>query len=86
MKGITKHFSHYASLIGILIFGLLGFLFFNYERGFQVAIAISMALSYVSWGIVHHYIHRDLDLNVFIEYVIIALLGLVIMLSLLGSV
>ena len=82
MKRIAKHLPHYLSLAGILIAGVIGFLVFSYERAFQIAVAIGLALAYVAWGIIHHAIHRDLHLSVVIEYVVVASLGLVVMLSL----
>jgi hypothetical protein len=34
-----------------------------------------MAFGYVVWGLVHHYIHRELYFSTVVEYVSIALLG-----------
>ncbi len=68
--------------MGRLFAGVVGFLVFSYERAFQMAVAIGLALAYVAWGIIHHAIHRDLHLSVVIEYVVVASLGLVVMLSL----
>jgi hypothetical protein len=82
MKRIAKHLPHYLSLVGILIAGVVGFIVFSYERGFQIAVAIGLALAYVAWGIIHHAIHRDLHLSVVVEYIVVASLGLVVMLSL----
>ena len=82
MKRIAKHLPHYLSLAGILIAGIVGFIVFSYERALQIAVAIGMALAYVAWGIIHHAIHRDLYLSVVIEYIVVASLGLVVMLSL----
>lgn len=82
MKRIAKHLPHYLSLAGILIAGVVGFVVFSYERGSQIAVAIGLALAYVAWGIIHHAIHRDLHLSVVVEYVVVASLGLVVMLSL----
>lgn len=44
--------------------------------------AIAVAVAYVTWGIIHHFIHRDLYLAVVIEYLAVASLGLVIIFSL----
>ena len=44
----------------------------------QFIIALLTALLYVGWGIVHHYLDRDLHYKSVVEYVLIALLGLVI--------
>jgi hypothetical protein len=83
MRKITKHIYHYTPLVGIFIVGFFGFWLFSYNRQFQIALAAAMSVSYVAWGIIHHKIHKDLYLEVIIEYVLIALLGFVIMLTLL---
>lgn len=81
-KKIAKHLPHYLSLIGILVFGFLGFWFFSYDKTFQVAVVVAVAVSYTVWGVIHHAIHRDLHLDVVIEYMAISALGLLVMLSL----
>ena len=82
MKKFARHFPHYLSLFGVIFVGLLAFLIFSYDRGFQLAILVSVAAAYVAWGFVHHYIHKDLYLSVIIEYAAVALVGLVIVFSL----
>lgn len=77
-----KHLSHYISLIGILVAGLLGFYFFSYDRFFQIGIAAALASAYVSWGIIHHTIHGDICLSIVLEYITVAILGFVMVLSL----
>ena len=82
MKSFLKHLPHYLSLIGILLAGVFAFLFFSYDKLFQVGAVVATATSYVAWGIVHHAIHKDLYLSVIIEYLVVACLGLVIVFSL----
>ena len=82
MKDFTKHLSHYVPLFGLLAAGFVAFWLFSYDRVFQIATVISTALAYVLWGIVHHYIHRDLNVSVIVEYLVIASLGLVVIFSL----
>ena len=82
MKHFAKHLPHYFSLIGIFVAGFIGFWYFGYDRMFQMAVAIAIAVSYVVWGVVHHYIHKDLYLSVVIEYIVVATLGLVLVFSL----
>ena len=74
MTNLTKHLPHYLSLLGILLAGFIGFYYFSYDRVFQAAIVISVAVAYVVWGIVHHAIHKDLYLEVVLEYILIAVL------------
>ena len=78
----TEHLSHYLSLVGIMIATIIGFFAFSYDKSFQLAIITAASLSYFTWGIVHHYLHRDLNLQILIEYAVIASLGFVIGVSL----
>ncbi|HET7098704.1 MAG TPA: hypothetical protein VFI61_00485 [Patescibacteria group bacterium] len=82
MRTFSHHLSHYLLLFGILLTGFAGLILFSYDRNFQIMVSVATAASYVSWGTVHHYIHGDLHLEVFIEYTVIAILGLVILFSL----
>lgn len=84
MKSLSKHLPHYISLIGILLVGVFGYVFFWYDYFLQVSIIVGIAISYVAWGIIHHFLHRDLHLSVVIEYILIASLGLTITLSLIA--
>jgi len=76
-----KHIPHYMPLIGILALSIAGIFSFSYDPDFQRAIAVSTAASYVAWGAVHHIIHKDLTVGVFIEYLGISFIGLVMILS-----
>jgi hypothetical protein len=82
MKKMTHHLQHYLPLIGVLCAGVLGFRLFSYDKLFQEAIVVSVGVAYIAWGIIHHYIHGDLHLSVILEYVAIATLGLVLILTL----
>ncbi|MEK7061527.1 MAG: hypothetical protein AAB954_02600 [Patescibacteria group bacterium] len=82
MKGISKHLPHYFVLFGLLFGGILAFVLFSYDRAFQVIVAVAVAVSYVIWGLVHHFIHKDLYFSVVLEYLAIAALGLVMVFSL----
>lgn len=82
-KKTAKYVQHYLPLAAILLAGLLGFIAFSYDRAFQFIVLSAVALAYVAWGLVHHYLHDDLHLLVVIEYVVVATLGLVIVFSLL---
>jgi hypothetical protein len=82
MKQLSKHIAHYASLIGIFILALIGFYFFSYDIAFQMSIVLASAISYITWGVVHHAIHKDLYLTVFIEYLTVAIFCVTIVFSL----
>ncbi len=81
MSRFAKHLPHYASLIGIFLAAIVAFNFFSYDKFFEVGVAVATAAAYVVWGLIHHAIHRDLYLVTIIEYISIAILGLVVILS-----
>lgn len=82
---MLKHLPHYLSLFGILVAGAVGFYLFSYDKTFQIGIALALSTSYISWGLIHHTIHKDISLNIIFEYIAIAILGLTIVLALIFS-
>ena len=82
LKDFKKHTIHFLPLLAIFIAGILGFLFFSYDRAFQIAVAIALSSAYLLWGVVHHKIHNDLDTFVFVEYLAVSALGLLMVLTL----
>lgn len=82
IKAFVKDLSHYMVLFGILLAGFSGLILFSYDKIFQVAVASALVLSYVAWGIAHHYLHRDLHFETVLEYTVVAILGYVIIFSL----
>ena len=82
MKAIAKHVPHYLLLFGLLFSGFAGLILFSYDKNFQFAVAMALAGSYVAWGIIHHYLHKDLHWEVVVEYVAMAILGFAILFSL----
>jgi len=83
MLTFGRHIQHYLPLFAIFVVGICGILFFPYDASFQFAVTIAIACGYVSWGIVHHYIHGDLEAYIVAEYATVALVGVVIIFSLL---
>lgn len=77
-----KHLPHYVSLVIVLVIGVFAFSAFSYDQVLQVAVSVSVAGAYIVWGVVHHLQHKDFHLSVVIEYVIVAMLGLIVVLSL----
>lgn len=82
MESISKHLPHYFSLITIFVAGLVGFYVFSYDQSFQISAVIAMSLAYISWGVIHHTVHKDLCLAIVLEYAAVAVLGAVLVLSL----
>lgn len=80
---IIKDLSHYLPLLGVLGLGFIGFFVFSYDRYFQIAVTVATTIGYVFWGLIHHYLHKDLTGSVVWEYIAFAFLGLTLALSIL---
>ena len=76
-----KHLPHYLPLFGIFGAGILAFFLFSYDKQFQIGVAISVAAGHITWGIVHHMIHKDFSPEIVLEYIAISALGLAAILS-----
>ena len=75
----THHVFHYLILGIILIGGLTAFFSFRNYPVIQFLIGIAMALSYIFWGIIHHFIDHVLSIKIVIEFVIIAIFVIIIL-------
>lgn len=71
--------------MGILVFGAVGIVLYPYDKYFQTSIVVAMAVSYVVWGILHHYLHKDLCKEIVFEYLAVAFFGSAVFLSLIFS-
>lgn len=80
-KRHLKHLPHFLPLLGIFGAGVLAFWIFSYDKQFQVGVAISVAAAHLTWGVVHHMVHRDITPGIVLEYLAISALGLAAILS-----
>lgn len=78
-----RHPTHYFVLLCLLIVGLWGIYMFSYYPAMRLAIMISLSVSYVVWGIVHHAHQKDLHPKIVVEYLLVAMLALLIFTTLL---
>lgn len=74
---------HYFSLIIILSVGLTALFWFRYNHALQISVVIFMSAGYVAWGIIHHHSQKELHLKIVAEYLLIALVGILLLGSLL---
>lgn len=81
-RDLSRHPLHYFTLLCMQVVGLWGLLWFNYNRPMQISILVSMATAYVVWGIVHHHQHHDLHVKIVTEYLLMAILAVLIVGSL----
>jgi len=82
IKNISKHIPHYTSLVGIFTACIMAFIFFPDDKLFLMGVSLACACAYISWGIIHHLIHKDLYLTTVLEYIVVSILGLTIVISL----
>lgn len=78
---IKEHFVHYLVLLFILAFGSIAFFYFQRFPQAQIVSLFLTASFYILWGIVHHYLEGDLHPRVVLEYAAVALLGFLILWS-----
>jgi uncharacterized membrane protein len=67
--------THFLPLVAILIATVIGFVLFSYDRALKLALLISAGIAYFVWGLIHHYIHKDLSIEIALEYLIISAFG-----------
>ena len=65
----------------VLILSALGLVFLTLPVWRQAA-AISLGLTYFLWGLIVHYLDKNLHLLIAAEYLVISLLAVIILLSL----
>lgn len=80
-KSHKIHHPHFLILLLILAIGAGFIIFFSHDRQPQIASVIATSLAYILWGILHHYKHNDLEIEVVMEYLLIALFGATILIS-----
>jgi hypothetical protein len=67
--------THYLPLIAVLTASLIGFVLFSYDKALQISLAIATGSAYFVWGLIHHYIHKDLSIEIVVEYLVICIFG-----------
>lgn len=82
LSKFAKNLQHFLPLVGVFVAGVVGFYLFSYDRLLQQILIVAVSVSYVVWGLVHHYVHDDLNFTVVFEYVALGILGIVIIFSL----
>ncbi len=57
---------------------VIGFVGFGYNKNFQLAVITAGSIAYFVWGVIHHFLHGDLNWEIALEYAVFASLGFVI--------
>lgn len=82
-KNFEKHAGYYISLIAVLVVGFVLASISSSDRQLQIGIVVLTTMSYVLWGILHHFLNHDLSPKIVIEYVLIGSFGLAVVFFLL---
>ncbi len=70
--------AHYLPLILIVLAGLFGIYWFNFNRPVQLSIMLGIVASYVFWGITNHSINKDLHPKIIGEYLLVGMLAILL--------
>lgn len=76
---IHRHTGDYIILLLIVLIGLIFFTASVSDPLGQYVIILCMASLYVAWGIFHHVRNHDFHLKVVVEYVVIAIIGILLL-------
>lgn len=76
IKDIKNHIWHYTILLLIILVGGFGFLSTS-DKIVRFQIGVVMTLGYTFWGAIHHYLEKNLNFKIVIEYILIGLLAIV---------
>ena len=75
----------YSVLFAALLLGTAAIFSLKYEPNGQFATIVGFSIFYLVWAVVYHLFKRDLNLTVFLEYLIIASIALVVGFLVFGS-
>lgn len=76
------YFNHYLALASILGAGFSLIAYFRFDKEAQVSVILVTTFAYVFWGIIHHKLVHYLTREIIFEYVLVAALGSLVLLSL----
>lgn len=82
-KKINEHVIYYISLIIIFALGLFLISSVLPNKQLEMLYFVILAVIYVVWGILHHFINHELSSKIVVEYTLIATLGVAVMFFLL---
>jgi hypothetical protein len=84
LQNFRHHIGHTVLLILILFFGFTLFFAFSHDTEIRIMLLFLVSASYAIWGVVHHYVRRDLTWGIALEYISVAFLAGIGILSILG--
>ncbi|PIS09500.1 hypothetical protein COT75_01185 [Candidatus Beckwithbacteria bacterium CG10_big_fil_rev_8_21_14_0_10_34_10] len=82
LNELYKNRLHYLFLFTGLFLGLTFFFGLFNLPSFKVGSIIGLCVFYFFWGIIHHWLEKDLHIKIVLEYLFVSLIALAILLSL----
>jgi hypothetical protein len=83
MKRPLKHLLDYLILCFLMSVSVVLTLLFNGNRHFQIITIVNTSFFYFLWGVLHHRKEKTLEPKIITEYLVMAILGTVLVISLL---
>lgn len=80
-KEISQKPGEYISLLIVFILSAIAFYLFSFDPRAQRRVIYAAAACYFLWSLYHHYKRGDLHISIVIEYLIVALFGIVLISS-----
>ena len=77
-KHVIQHPAHYLALSSVFLIALILLFVFRFNPFIQHCVIYLVAGFYLSWGLYHHYQRGDLHFSVMLEYLIYALLAVLV--------
>lgn len=69
---------HVVIFISVALVALVGVLFYRNNPSYQLAIIFTLIVGYLAWALNYHRLDKSLNLEVVLEYILTALLILII--------
>jgi len=76
---------NYIVLVLILTGGVVSFYTVRSNPTLQLLIGVVTSVSYVLWGIIHHYMDRSLHKKIVVEYLLIGAIAIVLLATVIKS-
>jgi len=80
-KEISQKPWEYISLLAIFVLSVFAFCQFSFDPYSQRRVIYTAASAYFLWSLYHHYKRGDLHVSIVIEYIIMAIFGIVLISS-----
>ena len=78
IEDFRNHFWHYLILLLILLIGGLVFVL-NPNKIIKFQVGTLVAIAYIFWGIIHHFLEKNLNFKIMVEYLLIGALSVALL-------